>query len=102
MLFPPIRLKLLLTGIELRIFNHLSDPISARDVSKAIATHPRNTKFFLDGLAAIGLVKKRNGLYKNTPIGTNLFGRRSPDIRRTTADLRGEIEFRVGEPNEFG
>ena len=68
MLFPPIRLKLLLTGIELRIFNHLSDPISAQDVSKAIATHPRNTKFFLDGLAAIGLVKKRNGLYKNTPL----------------------------------
>lgn len=68
MLFPPIRSKLLLTGIELRIFNHLSVPTSAEDVAQIIATHARNTRFFLDGLAAMDLVKKKNGLYQNTPL----------------------------------
>jgi len=68
MLFPPIRSKLLLTGIELRVFDHLSIPTSAKDVAQAIATHPRNTRFFLDGLAAMDLVKKKNGLYQNTPL----------------------------------
>ena len=68
MIFPPIRLKLLLTGIELKIFNHLSHPTSAEDVAQAIASHPINTRVFLDGLVAINLVQKRNGLYQNMPL----------------------------------
>jgi len=68
MLFPPIRTKLLLTGIELQIFNLLSDPTSAEDVAKAINTHPKNTKIFLDALAAAKLVHKRKDLYQNKPL----------------------------------
>jgi predicted O-methyltransferase YrrM len=68
MLFPPIRSKLLLTGIELKVFNYLSDPTSAEDVAHAIESHPRNTRLFLDGLAAIDLVQKKNGLYQSTSI----------------------------------
>jgi predicted TPR repeat methyltransferase len=71
MLFPPIRSKLLLTGIELKVFNYLSDPTSAEDVAQTIGSHPRNTRLFLDGLAAIDLVQKKNGLYQNTPIVQN-------------------------------
>ena len=66
MIFSPIRSKLLLTGIELKVFNHLSEPISAEDVAQAIQTHPSNTRVFLDSLAAINLVHKKNGLYRNT------------------------------------
>ena len=68
MLFPPIRTKLLLTGIELKVFNHLSSPTSAEDLAKAINSHPRNTKFFLNGLAAINLIQKKDGLYQNLPL----------------------------------
>ena len=64
----PIRSKLLLTGIELEVFNHLSKPCSATDLAEVIDTHPENTRRFLDGLAACDLVLKKNGQYKNTPI----------------------------------
>ena len=68
MLFPPVRVRLLLTGIELKVFNHLSKPSSAEEVAKKLRTHPRNTKIFLDGLTAINLIQKKSKLYKNTPI----------------------------------
>jgi len=67
MLLAPIRSKLLLTGIELKVFNQLSEPRSTEAVAQAICTHPRNTEVFLDGLTAIDLLQKKNGLYKNSP-----------------------------------
>jgi SAM-dependent methyltransferase len=68
MLFAPVRSKLLLTGIELKVFSHLSELRSADAVAEAIGTHPRNTRVFLDGLAAIDLLEKRDGLYRNSPV----------------------------------
>ena len=62
-----IRSKLLLTGIELGVFNHLSEPKSAEAVAEAIGGHPGNTRLFLDSLTASDLVVKKNGLYQNTP-----------------------------------
>lgn len=68
MLIAPIKPKLLLAGIELKVFNHLSEPRSADAVAQAIGTHPGNTRLFLDGLAASDLVVKKRGLYQNTPV----------------------------------
>ncbi len=67
-LIAPIRSKLMLTGIELRVFNYLSEPKSADAVAKTIGTHPKNTKLFLDGLVVIDLLHKKNGLYRNKAI----------------------------------
>ena len=44
MIFSPIKSKLLLTGIELKIFNYLSKPISAEAVAKNIKAHPNNMR----------------------------------------------------------
>jgi SAM-dependent methyltransferase len=68
MLIAPIRSKLLLAGIELKVFNQLSQPRSAEDVAEAIGTHPENTRLFMDGLAAIELLTKRNGLYQDISV----------------------------------
>lgn len=68
MTFSPIRSKLLLTAIELKVFNHLSEPTSAEEVAQAIHTHPGNTRVLLDGLAAIDLVQKKRSLYQNTSL----------------------------------
>jgi hypothetical protein len=68
MLIAPIRSKLLLTGIELRVFNQLSKPKTADVVGEAIGAHLGNTRLFLDGLAVSDLVEKMNGLYQNTPV----------------------------------
>ena len=67
-LIAPIKSKLLLAGIELKVFNQLSEPKSAEAVAKALGTHQVNTRQFLDGLAASDLVVKQNGLYQNTAV----------------------------------
>ena len=66
MLIAPIRSKLMLAGIEMKVFNHLSKPKSADAVAEAIGTHLENTRLFLDGLAACDLVTKKDGTYRNT------------------------------------
>ena len=78
MLFAPIRSKLLLTGIELKIFNHLSEPRPADAVAQALGTHPRSTEVFLDSLTAIDLLQKKNGLYRNSPITQAFLVEESP------------------------
>ena len=71
MIYSPIKSKLLLTGIELKIFNYLSKPISAEAVAKNIKAHPNNMRLFLNGLTAIDLIQKKDGLYQNTPVTQN-------------------------------
>jgi len=78
MLIAPIRSQLLLTGIELKVFNVLSEPKSSEDVAKTLGTHPRNTRVFLDSLAAIDLLQKNNGLYRNSPIAEAFLAENSP------------------------
>jgi len=65
--FEPIRAKIMMTGLELKIFNHLSEPVSAETVASAICSDPENTVYFLNSLAAGGFVLKKNALYWNTP-----------------------------------
>jgi len=79
MVIMPVRSKLLMTGIELRIFNQLSDPQSADGVAKAIGTQPRNTRVFLDALTAIDLLQKDEGLYRNSPLAERFLVEDSPN-----------------------
>ncbi len=78
MLIGPIKSKLLLTGIEMKIFNHMSEPMSADAITEAISAHPVNTRLFLDGLAASELVVKKNNLYQNTPVTQIFLVERTP------------------------
>ena len=78
MLIAPIRSKLLLTGIELKVFNYLSKSTSADVVAKTMGTHPSNTRVFLDSLAAIDLLHKKEGRYRNSPIAQAFLVETSP------------------------
>jgi SAM-dependent methyltransferase len=78
MLIAPIKSKLLLTGIELKVFEQLSEPRSAEGVAKTLSAHPVNTRLFLDGLAASDLIVKKNGLYQNTPVAQTFLVEGSP------------------------
>lgn len=62
------RLKLLVAGIKLKVFDQLGQEKSAPEVAEIIGAHELNTGFFLDGLAASGLVFKKDGRYRNTPV----------------------------------
>ena len=60
-----VRSKLLLTAIELKVFNYLTEAKSAFEVARLIGGDLGNTRFFLDGLTACGLLEKKKGLYNN-------------------------------------
>lgn len=78
MLIAPTKAKLLWTGIELKVFNHLSEPKTAKDVAKKIGTHLANTELFLEGLTACDLLEKKNGFYRNTPVTQEFLVEESP------------------------
>ena len=63
----PIRSRLLMTGIELGFFDEMAEFRSAVDIAAAVGTHAGNTERFLNGLTTIGLVEKKDGLYRNGP-----------------------------------
>jgi len=94
MLIAPIRSTLLLTGIELKVFNQLSEPKSADAVAKAIGTHPKNTRVFLDGLASIDLLEKKNGLYRNSPLAQVFLVEDSPTfLGRLLSFMKPDVQM---------
>ena len=90
-LIGPIKSKLLLTGIELKVFNHLSEPKSAEAVAEVIGTHPVNTKLFLDGLAASDLLEKNDGLYQNTAVTQTFLVEDSPTFLGQMFTLQAQM-----------
>ena len=68
LLYGAVPTKLLLTGIELKVFSYLTAPRSAESLAGEIGSHPDNTRLFLDGLVANELLYKRDCRYRNTPL----------------------------------
>ena len=66
MLFAETRTQLLMAGIRLRIFNQLQTPDSAAGLAGRLELDPVNTGLFLNGLAALGLLNKEQGIFSNT------------------------------------
>lgn len=64
----PMRSRLLMAGIELKMFDHLDQPCAAADLAGKLSAHPDNTRRLLDGLTACGLLLKKNGRYQNTRV----------------------------------
>jgi predicted TPR repeat methyltransferase len=75
----PIRSILLRTGLEVGVFDALSDFTSSIDVSKRLDTHHDNTRYLLDGLASCGLVEKKNQIYRNTEMSKLYLVSKSPN-----------------------
>ncbi len=74
--------RVLLTAIELDVFEALGPGAAAADVARTLGTDPRATDMLLNALAALGIVEKRGGVFRNTPEAAQHFTRRSPDDRR--------------------
>ena len=60
--------KLLVTAIELKIFNQLSEPKTAEQVARAINGHSKNTMLLLNALVSCQLLHKHKGNYLNAPL----------------------------------
>jgi predicted O-methyltransferase YrrM len=57
---------LLVTAVNLEIFDRVSPPVSALDLAARAGWHPGNTEWFLNALVADRLLEKRDGKFHNT------------------------------------
>ncbi|MFH1135297.1 MAG: class I SAM-dependent methyltransferase [Pseudomonadota bacterium] len=73
-----LKSRLLLLGLELGVFDRLGEASSAEAAARQLELHPGNTAKFLDALAVIGLLEKKNGLYRNRPSNQAFLVRDSP------------------------
>ncbi|MDA2924320.1 acetylserotonin O-methyltransferase [Acidobacteria bacterium AH-259-L09] len=65
--------KTLLSAIELGVFTELAnEPLDADALTERLQLHPRSARDFFDALVALGMLKRSNGQYSNTP-DTDLF-----------------------------
>jgi len=77
-LMGPVKARLMMTGIELGIFNRLETFLSAKDAARDMGAHPENTRRLLDAVTTIDLIEKKNGLYRNLPISQAFLVEDSP------------------------
>ena len=59
---------LLVTAVNLEIFDRVCRPLQARDLADRAGWHPENTGRFLNALAAAGLLEKKDGAFQNTAV----------------------------------
>lgn len=60
--------KTLLSAVELGLFTELAKgPLALEAVQTRLSLHERGARDFLDALTALGMLKREQGLYSNTP-----------------------------------
>ncbi|MBU2552360.1 MAG: hypothetical protein KKB20_28365 [Proteobacteria bacterium] len=74
----PLRSLVIVAGLEMEVFDHLSEPVSPADLAERIGFNPANLARFLNALAAIGLIEHQDGLYWNRPLTQFLLATASP------------------------
>ncbi len=74
----PIRHKLLMAGVELAVFDRLDCFRSAGEVAETMGLHSGNTERFLNALATIGLIEKKEGMFRNLPEAASFLTTDSP------------------------
>ncbi len=67
-LYGTTRSWLMITAIELKVFDLTIENKTARDIAAALETHKINTTLFLNALCAIELLTKENDAYRNTAL----------------------------------
>ena len=73
-----IKTQILLTAIELNLFDCLSSQKTSGEIAAELKTHPANTELLLDGLTAAGLLQKKVGRYRNTIVAETALRTSSP------------------------
>lgn len=61
-----VQTNAMVAGVELTIFDHLIEPIRAKELANKCGFDERTTKEYLNVLVACDLLIKKNGLYQNS------------------------------------
>lgn len=73
-----------LTAIELDIFTAVGTGASAAEAASKCGSNAKSTAMLLDALVALGLLKKADGRYSNSPMSARFLTEGSPDNARPT------------------
>lgn len=74
--------RAVLTALELDVFTTVADGASAKTVAGKLQASRRGTEMLLNALAALKLLRKENGVFRNTPLSARFFADTSPDSAR--------------------
>ncbi len=74
--------RVLLTAIELNLFTAVGQGASAPEVARQLSTDPRATEMLLNALAAMGMLIKRDGVFRNSTEAARWFDDASPESAR--------------------
>lgn len=74
--------RVILTALELDLFTALDGGLSAPDAAARIHCDPRATEMLLNVLAAMGLLTKQQGIYRNSAVSARHFCASSPENGR--------------------
>jgi len=67
-LYYPLYTQILLSGIRFGVFSELNEAKKAMEIAEKLSLNPENTAYLLDALAAMELLEKKEGSYKNTAL----------------------------------
>lgn len=60
--------KAFLSAVELELFTVLAQkPMTGEELAQRLGLHERGARDFLDALVSVGMLKRENGVYDNTP-----------------------------------
>ena len=74
----PLKAALLNHAIDLKIFDELTGPATADAVAEKLEADIENTRRFLNALATLDLLGKKNGAFRNQPIADTFLVSTSP------------------------
>ncbi|MGO9210950.1 MAG: methyltransferase [Terriglobales bacterium] len=74
--------RAVLTALELDVFTAVADGAAADLVAQRIQASRRGTEMLLNALAALKLLRKEKGIFRNTPLSARFFADASPDSSR--------------------
>jgi (2Fe-2S) ferredoxin/2-polyprenyl-3-methyl-5-hydroxy-6-metoxy-1,4-benzoquinol methylase len=74
--------RAILTALELDLFTAVGEGAAATEVSTRLGADARATEMLLNALAALGLLAKRDGAFRNSPAAARYFTAGSPDNSR--------------------
>ena len=74
--------RVILTALELDVFSAIGDGRSVEKIAKVLRTDHRGTELLLNALASLGLLRKENGVFHNTPQAARFLAEGPPDSAR--------------------
>ncbi|WP_082464600.1 methyltransferase [Dethiosulfatarculus sandiegensis] len=70
--------EILETSLKLKLFDHTQLSVSPENLASALKAHPKNLGFFMDALASLDFLEKKDGQYLNSPLARSFLVSTSP------------------------